>query len=212
MPVLANPKHERFAQEYAKGSSAEASMLAAGYKPSVAKTQSHRLSENVLVIKRLEELLEGQLVTSHKLHRRWSEMFEADLADIITDTGKFKPIHEWPKIWRQMLTGMDVKELFERSKDGGEASWDQIGQIVKLKWVEQTKLGELLGKHRAVDAFVKDKQDVSVNVQVALIEDLQEGRRLALSYTTGSTQGSLHNTSTETPQLEATTSRESSDT
>lgn len=54
MPVLDNPRHERFAQEMAKGSSATEAYEAAGYRPS--RSAAARLSANVGVCARLTEL------------------------------------------------------------------------------------------------------------------------------------------------------------
>src|SRR5207244_4812976 len=101
-----------------------------------------------------EEQRKKRFVTAENLHERWSEMFNADIKDICESTGKLKPIALWPKVWRQMLSGLDVKELYERSKDGGDKSWDVIGQIIKVKTVSVKDLGELLGKHKAWDALI----------------------------------------------------------
>ncbi len=54
MPVLDNARHERFAQELAKGASQAEAYLAAGYKGD--KTAASRLSTNVNVQGRVAEL------------------------------------------------------------------------------------------------------------------------------------------------------------
>ena len=97
---------------------------------------------------------------------RLSDMFNADIGDIIEpailETGEpnpkagcYRPIHDWPAVWRRMLAGSEVKELFEHSKDGEGASWDKIGELVKIKFIDPLKLLELAMKHKAVDAMVK---------------------------------------------------------
>jgi hypothetical protein len=53
MPVLKNPRHERFAQLIASGIAANAAFTQVGYK---APQNSPRLSRNELVAKRIEEL------------------------------------------------------------------------------------------------------------------------------------------------------------
>src|SRR5262245_55619115 len=116
MPTLSS-KQEKFAQEYALGATQEKAALAAGYSPLTAHHSVCRLLSNPGVAARIAEIqeraLQDKLVTALKLHLRWSEMFEADIADILNPgSNTFKPIHEWPKIWRQMLAGIDVKELF----------------------------------------------------------------------------------------------------
>jgi hypothetical protein len=56
MAVLANPKHERFAQELAKGKSQAEAYELAGYKPDSGA--ACRLSGNVSISARISELLE----------------------------------------------------------------------------------------------------------------------------------------------------------
>jgi hypothetical protein len=108
----------------------------------------------------------GELVDADSLLYRWSEMFNADLKDILDDRGAFKPIAEGPVVWRRMLSSVETKELYERSTDGGADRWDKIGRVVKLKWIGVKELGELLGKHKAIDAFVQQKQGVEINISV----------------------------------------------
>lgn len=54
MPALDNPKHEKFAQELAKGQSATEAYVAAGYTES--RSAASRLSTNVNVVARVAEL------------------------------------------------------------------------------------------------------------------------------------------------------------
>jgi hypothetical protein len=55
MPVLRNPRHEKFAQEVAKGKTATAAMAAAGYSD---PRNSTRLTKNDEIRGRIEELQE----------------------------------------------------------------------------------------------------------------------------------------------------------
>ena len=48
MPVLPNPKHERFAQELAKGATADAAYVIAGYKESRHNASTLRTNQNIL--------------------------------------------------------------------------------------------------------------------------------------------------------------------
>jgi phage terminase small subunit len=60
MPVLKNARHERFAQELAKGKSATEAYVLAGYEVDAksANEAGSRLSRNVKVEKRVKELLD----------------------------------------------------------------------------------------------------------------------------------------------------------
>lgn len=133
--------------------------------------------------------LQRESVTSEMVHGRLSEMFHADIADIIEPpllprggenprAGRYRPIHEWPVIWRKMLSGADVKEIFEHSRDGKGASWDKIGEVLKLKFADPLKLIELLGRHTKVAAFA-DHSTVDVTVNDRIAARLTEARRIA---------------------------------
>lgn len=75
MPVLDNPRHERFAQELAKGKSATEAYNAAGYQGD--RTAASRLSTNVNVQSRLAELqsraAEKAVVTVEDIARQLDE-------------------------------------------------------------------------------------------------------------------------------------------
>ncbi len=61
MPALPNPKHERFAQEIAKGASGRDAYIAAGFKPGspeAAEASASRLLSDVKVKARIAELTE----------------------------------------------------------------------------------------------------------------------------------------------------------
>lgn len=130
---------------------------------------------------RVEELLEDHPVDAADLHLRLSQMFDADYADICDlQTGKFKPLDQWPVIWRRMLSGVDVKELFERSKDGGASSWDAIGHLIKIKWADPLKVIELLAQLKAVDALQQRQAGGDVHFHAHLHAEITERLNQAL--------------------------------
>ena len=181
-----DPRHEIFAQQAAAGKTYIQAALIAGYAKTTAETKGHRLAANPEIQARIAEIqqqmLNAQLVTAEKLHATWSEMLEADIADILHEDGTFKPIQFWPKIWRKMLSGIDIKEIFERSKDGRASGWDKVGRVVKLKWVSVKELGELIGRLRAVDAFVAqggDEKHLHLHLHEQIESRLLKARELA---------------------------------
>lgn len=56
MPVLPNPKHERFCQELAKGKTQDEAYQLAGYKPSASNASTLRSNQNIDA--RIAELLD----------------------------------------------------------------------------------------------------------------------------------------------------------
>ena len=174
MPILDNPRYEAFARAIAGGCRQDRAAIAAGYSARRAKQQGSWLMERKEVLLRVreiqQELLEAQLVTARELHQTWSEMWRADITDIVdVKTGAYKPIHEWPVVWRRMIRDVDVKDIFARSTDGQASesySWDKVGQIVKIRFLEMTRLGEMLARHKAVDAFVAQKTEADMELTV----------------------------------------------
>lgn len=75
MPPLDNPRHERFAQELAKGAAASTAYIAAGYKGD--RTAASRLSTNVNLQARIAELqskaAEKAVVTVEDIARQLDE-------------------------------------------------------------------------------------------------------------------------------------------
>lgn len=76
MAALSNARHERFAQELAKGKSASEAYVAAGYRES--RSAASRLSANVNVIDRVAELQERGAVRTEITIERITEMLLED--------------------------------------------------------------------------------------------------------------------------------------
>ncbi len=98
------------------------------------------------------------------LHLR--NMMESDVGDIMYEDGGLKPLSEWPKIWRQMLNGMDIQRLY--------ADKEEIGQILKTKFVDKMRVIELFGKHIAVGAF---QERLAVTDDTGLAEKILKARQ-----------------------------------
>lgn len=79
MPILTNPKHERFAQELAKGKSLEDAYVAAGYRPSRGNAcvlkQKQSVSERVAELLAEREKIHAQAtaeaIREEKLTKAW---------------------------------------------------------------------------------------------------------------------------------------------
>ena len=82
MPILKNPKHERFAQELAKGKTATEAMAAVGYAD---PRNSTRLTNNDEIRRRIDELMtkgaQRAEVTIESLIREAAEIHRAAVMD-----------------------------------------------------------------------------------------------------------------------------------
>ena len=173
-------KQALFCQEYLVDLNATQAAIRAGYS---VKTASVIAAQNLSKLNIQETITELKNKRSEKteVDAAWvlnhcSDMLQADIGDILNDVGKFKPIHDWPKIWRQMLTAVDIKELFEYTGDGQE----KIGDLVKAKFVSREKILELTGRHVDVKAF--ERQVTEIHIHQELTSRLQQGRQRVIDH------------------------------
>jgi phage terminase small subunit len=122
-------------------------------KPNTVDRHASTLHQMPHIQARINELMaerEQRLqIDADYVLRRLVEIDQMDLLDILDEKMAFRPISDWPKVWRQYLSGVDVSELFEGVGDERE----MVGVLKKIKWPDKVKNLELLGKHVRVGAF-----------------------------------------------------------
>ena len=163
-------KQERFCQEYLIDLNGTQAAIRAGYSEKTAEQQASRMLLNVKVQNRVSELKEvrnAQLdVDGTYVLKRLIEWDQLDVLDILTDTGSFKPISEWPKVWRTSISAMDVSTLMKQEEDIET-------RIMKVKWPDKVKNLELIGKHVDVQAFKEQVQHSDgITVETKSLEDI----------------------------------------
>ena len=99
-------KQQCFVDEYLIDLNATQAAIRAGYSEATAKDIGceNLAKPNIksAIDKALKERSERTKIDADWLLRRLAAEAEADLADIYDRaTGALKPVHEWPKIWRQ---------------------------------------------------------------------------------------------------------------
>lgn len=157
-------KQELYAQEVVRnGGDKVAARRHAGYsmnmdipKQGIDADKIHNKANVKLRITELQavkmEVAEKQFqIDAGYVLRRFKEIDELDILDIIKDDlSAFRPLNEWPKVWRTSISGVDMKRIIS----GGDAPIEIL--IEKIKWPDKLKNLELLGKHISVNAFVKE--------------------------------------------------------
>ena len=151
-------KQQRFCDEYLVDLNATQAAVRAGYSK---KTASVIGAENLAKpnIKEylsscMKERSEQTKIDAEYVLNRLAAIDRMDVLDILNDNGSLKAIKDWPKVWRQYLSGMDLSEIWDGTGDEKQA----IGMLKKIKWPDKLKNLELLGKHVNVGAF-SDKVD-----------------------------------------------------
>jgi len=162
-----NDKQEMFCREYLVDLNATQAAIRAGYSEKTANRIAAQLLSKLDIEKRIQELMNRRSerldIDADYVLKRLVDIDQMDVLDILHDDGGIKPIHEWPKVWRTSLSGMDLAEMFE-SKDGER---DLVDIMKKIKWPDKVKNLELLGKHVKVQAFkeqIEQKVEATHNI------------------------------------------------
>jgi len=160
-------KQENFCQDYVTSgdaSKAYRSAYKAGkMKPATINRNAATLLKSNKIATRVNELkserCERTKIDADYVLMRHVEIDVMDVIDIMDDAGNVLPIRQWPKVWRQTISGIDLHELVTK---------DTLTIIKKIKWPDKTRNLELLGKHVDVQAY-KDKVEVEGKIDMAAV-------------------------------------------
>lgn len=158
---------EAYAQEYTKCPENQTqAAINAGFSPNTAAVKASVMMRDERIQKRIAELMEERnkrlRVSADYVLLHLVEIDQMDVIDILNDDMSIKPVSEWPKVWRQYLTGFELADMFEGRGDEKEL----VGILKKIKWPDKVKNLELIGKHVDVNAF-KERLEVSGTVTIA---------------------------------------------
>ncbi|EBG6024426.1 terminase small subunit [Salmonella enterica subsp. enterica serovar Muenchen] len=158
---------EAYAQEYTKCPENQTqAAINAGFSPNTAAVKASVMMRDERIQKRIAELMEERnkrlRVSADYVLLCLVEIDQMDVIDILNDDMSIKPVSEWPKVWRQYLTGFELADMFEGRGDEKEL----VGILKKIKWPDKVKNLELIGKHVDVNAF-KERLEVSGTVTIA---------------------------------------------
>ena len=153
-------KQQAFVEEYLIDLNATQAAIRAGYSETTARKIGQENLTKPDIAKAIGEAKakrsERTQINADWLLNRLAEEAEADIADLYSESGALKPVHLWPKIWRQgLVAGVDVEQQYA-FVDGDKVP---DGVITKIKLSDRVKRLELIGKHVAIGAF-KDNEIV----------------------------------------------------
>lgn len=164
---LQDDRRERLAQEYLKTLSIPKAGEVAGYADRVSAWRAFEREEVQDRVAYLSaQRSERTQIDADYVLRRLVEIDQMDVLDIMDDSYNFRPIGEWPLIWRQYVSNIENLEQFE----GFGEDRTQSGWLKKIKWPDKVKNLELIGKHVVVGAF---KEKIEHDVSDPLKELLQ---------------------------------------
>lgn len=145
------PKQATFVEEYLKDLNATQAAIRAGYSEKTAGAIGEENLRKPEIAKAIElakqERSKRTQIDADWLLTRLAEEAEADLADIYYPSGALKPIHEWPKIWRQgLVAGVKIRQ--ERTGED-----DECAEITEVKLADRNAKLKMIGDHIGVQAF-----------------------------------------------------------
>lgn len=151
-------KQEAFCQAYVrlgdKSAAYRESYSSGNMKPESINRKAFELFNEVKITARIEvlkkELQERNEVTIDELVKELANMVRFDPAEMYTETGSLKNIHDMPKPVRQMILSLDTEELF----DGLGKDREKIGYTKKIRLMPKLDAIEKLMKY--LGAYEKD--------------------------------------------------------
>jgi phage terminase small subunit len=172
------PKQEAFCQAYVRlgnmtDAYREAYNASKMQQNTVGVKASTMLKEDkysVRVKQIRDELEDRNRITIDELVKDLANMIRFDPADMYTEVGELKAIHDMPKPVRQMISSLDVDEIYE----GVGRDKIEIGQIKKIRLYNKLDAIEKLMKH--LGAYEKDNNQKTPS-EVIIFQLPDNGRK-----------------------------------
>ncbi|HBN8210012.1 TPA: terminase small subunit [Pseudomonas aeruginosa] len=149
-------KQRLFVDEYLLDLNATQAAIRAGYSTRRAAEIGYQLLQRPEVAQAIQAAMaqrsQRTQVEADYVIRRLREIDEMDVLDILEDDGSFRSIRDWPKAWRQFLSGIEIAELFEGRGDDRRIA----GVLRKVKWPDKLRNLELLSRHVGTESAALD--------------------------------------------------------
>ncbi|HBO2796430.1 TPA: terminase small subunit [Pseudomonas aeruginosa] len=149
-------KQRLFVDEYLIDLNATQAAIRAGYSARRATEIGYQLLQRSEVAQAIQAAMAERSkrteVEADYVIRRLREIDEMDVLDILEDDGSFRSIRDWPRAWRQFLSGIEIAELFEGRGDDRRIA----GVLRKVKWPDKLRNLELLSRHVGTESAALD--------------------------------------------------------
>ncbi|HCO8764735.1 TPA: terminase small subunit [Pseudomonas aeruginosa] len=149
-------KQRLFVDEYLIDLNATQAAIRAGYSTRRATEIGYQLLQRSEVAQAIQAAMAERSkrteVEADYVIRRLREIDEMDVLDILEDDGSFRSIRDWPRAWRQFLSGIEIAELFEGRGDDRRIA----GVLRKVKWPDKLRNLELLSRHVGTESAALD--------------------------------------------------------
>lgn len=167
-------RRENFCHQYVIDFNGLQAAIRAGYSKKSAGVSASRLLNDDNVQKRVKYLT-AQVRERTQIDADWvlqelATMVKADLTKIMDTQGNYLDPGDWPEDVKAIIAGFESNHIMD--KDGNTGGL----LISKVKRTDRLKALELLGRHKAVQAF---KDQVEVDAGENLVSAILAGRKRA---------------------------------
>ncbi len=153
MPVLKNARHERFAQEFAKGVTLGDAYEKAGYRRHAQNP--HRLMKNEQVSARVAEIqgrgAERAAATVERIVQEIENLSFANITDVVEIKGKRVIVKNTADLPREVTSAIAA---IKKTKAG-----------IEVRFHDKSRALEMLGRHRGLF-----RENINLNVTVSLLD------------------------------------------
>ncbi|MBH9407538.1 terminase small subunit [Pseudomonas aeruginosa] len=172
-------KQRLFVDEYLLDLNATQAAIRAGYSTRRATEIGYQLLPRPEVAQAIQAAMAERSkrteVEADYVIRRLRESDEMDVLDILEDDGSFRSIRDWPRAWRQFLSGIEIAALFEGRGDARRIA----GVLRKVKWPDKLRNLELLSRHVGTESAARDLELKRLDVakkraELKLLENPEE--------------------------------------
>ncbi|MES9841215.1 MAG: terminase small subunit [Candidatus Thiodiazotropha endolucinida] len=163
-----NHKQQQFVLELIKHKfNATKAAIEAGYSEKSARSKASQLLTKINIQEAIQEevtkLQDETRDDAKLLQEQLREEVTADFAALYDDDGRLKKPKEWPMAFRRgLVSGMKIEAVRTRGDDED----NEIVTVKEVKLADRTKIKELFGKHKAVNAFDKGEQGGEIHIHI----------------------------------------------
>lgn len=172
MPILKNPRHEKFAYCYVTCGNKTKAAVMAGFAENSAKQQGYKVSNLPEVAARIAELQavqwQAMQMENDEILARLAAAARADIRKLYRDDGTMKAPHEMTFEEAAMITGIEHDET--KGKEG-----EPLVVTRKVKFRDPVPALRLLAQHRKLIGSEAD--EALGNIAAAFAERMQEARQ-----------------------------------
>lgn len=153
------PKQKQFVDQFLVDLNATQAAIRAGYSEATAEQGGAQLYRNIKIRAAIDEAMRERRerigISADFVLQRLYDITRMKASDILDDDGNIRPISEWPEVWDESLSGMELQEVKEKGNDDREEYIETF--LKKIKTPDKLRAIELMGKHIDINAWTERK-------------------------------------------------------